>query len=78
MQRHYRKYVEAYGDKTSTAGSSRSQSGTVDEGGSPRRHYSISERSRGYLGLYKWALGKDVGDPALKVRISECSYGMDC
>jgi len=54
--------------KTGTKGRSVLQSRTVDdEGRSPKRHYSISEKSRGYLRLYGWAYGEDVDDPALRV-----------
>ena len=70
MQRHYRKYVETIMKKTGTKGRSVSQPGTSnDEDRSPRRHHSISERSRGYLGLYEWVYGKDMDDPALKVSV---------
>ena len=71
MQRHYQKYVEAIMKKTGTKGRSIPQpSTTSDEGRSPRRHYSISGKSRGYLGLYQWVYGKDADDPALKVSVS--------
>ena len=36
----------------------------------PRKHYSISERSRGSLKLYEWALGQNANDPALKASVS--------
>ena len=55
--------------KAGTPSTSGSRSGEGDDDGSPRRHYSISERSRGHLGLYRWALGEDTNDPALKVQI---------
>ena len=77
MQRHYRKYVEAIQNTTSVEGWSRIQSGTVaptDQ--SPKKRYSISEKSRGYLGLYPWVYGKDSGDPALRVCNMECFLGI--
>lgn len=56
--------------KTGTKGRSISRSKSTDNAGvSPRRHYSTSERSRGYLGLYNWAYGEDTDDPALKASI---------
>ena len=70
MQRHYRKYVEAVMKKTGAKGHPVSQSGTInDEDRSPRSHYSVSGKSRGYVGLYQWACGEDMDDPALKVSV---------
>ena len=75
MQRHYQKYVETIMKKTGTKSQSISQSkGTNSDDTSPRRHYSISERSCGYLGLYQWAYGKDTYDPALKAFIPARSH----
>jgi hypothetical protein len=68
MERHYRGYVETFMKETGANSQPGVRLRTV--GGrnrSPRRHYSISDRSRGYLGMYRWAYGKDANDPALKV-----------
>lgn len=75
MQRHYRKFVEAYMGKKDMKGQSGSRSEAGHEGESPRRHYSMSKRSRGNLGLYKWTLGEHPNDPALKVCAPTCFCG---
>ena len=64
MQRHYRKYVKKYMGKTDVKSQPRLRLG--HEGGPRSRHHSISEKSYGNLGLYKWALGEYANDPALK------------
>jgi len=70
MQRHYRKYIEALKKETHTTESSGGyRSVNVEEVKSPKRHHLISERSRGRLKLYQWALGENTNDPALKVRV---------
>ena len=67
MERHYRKYIETCMKETGAKGQPGVRSGTASgKGRSPRRHYSISEQSHGYLGIYRWAYGKDENDPALK------------
>jgi len=73
MERHYQKYIETCMKETGTKGQSGVRSGAVSRDRSPKRHYSISERSRGYLGIYRWAYGKDGNDPALKVYLSHLS-----
>lgn len=71
MQRHYRKYIETCIEKMGAESQSAPQSKTVnEEDRSPRKHYSISERSRGYLTLYQWAYGTDMDDPALKACVT--------
>jgi len=70
MQRHYRKFVEAYMGK----GRSGSQPSGGHEGRLSRRHYSMSKRSHGNLGLYKWTLGEHANDPAVKVCTPTHSY----
>jgi len=68
MQRYYRKYIEEL-KKETHATEPLGRYPSTREAGSPKRHYSISERSRGYLKLSQWALGENANDPALKARV---------
>jgi hypothetical protein len=79
MQRHYRKYVEVLKKESdATEPSSAYRSARVDEDGSPKRHYSISERSQRHLKLNQWALGENMNDPALKARACKQNYHTLC
>jgi len=70
MQRHYHKYIKALKEEMyATEPLDRCQPAKAGKTGSPTRHYSVSDRSRGHVKLYRWALSENANDPALKVRV---------
>ena len=71
MQRHYRKYIEALKKETHVVEPSGRHRLTGGEAASSKRHYLISERSRGYLKLYQWAVDENTNDPAVQARAQD-------
>ena len=67
MQYHYRKYVELLSEKTGGQRTMRSNSSSGPaEDASPQQHYSVANKDRSHVNLYKLSV-RHMGDPALKV-----------